>query len=108
TFDKNNKIHTKKPVRGRFIHMIADRKDEIARGNNYGFERKESSKDNFQKNADDILLAAYTPPGVVVNNELDIVQFRGATGKWLEQASGKPNLNVLKMARDGLAFELRN
>jgi len=43
-----------------------------------------------------------------VNNDLDVVQFRGATGIWLEQSPGKPSLNVLKMARDGLAFELRN
>jgi len=27
---------------------------------------------------------------------------------WLESSPGKPSLNVLKMARDGLSFELRN
>src|ERR1700722_5526019 len=54
------------------------------------------------------MLTGYVPPGVIVNEEMDIVQFRGATGAWLEASTGKPSLNVLKMARKGLAFELRN
>jgi two-component system CheB/CheR fusion protein len=53
-------------------------------------------------------LSKYVPPGVIVNKELEIVQFRGSTGVWLESTPGKPNLNVIKMARDGLGFELRN
>src|SRR3984957_3884905 len=54
------------------------------------------------------MLTGYVPPGVIVNEEMDIVQFRGATGAWLEASTGKPSLNVLKMSRKGLAFELRN
>ena len=108
SFDKNGKIYLKKGVRGKFLHIITDRKEEIFKGINYGTRMSETNKDDFQKNADDILLSKYVPPGVVVNNELDIVQFRGTTGVWLEPSPGKPNLNVIKMAREGLAFELRN
>lgn len=107
TFDKNNKIYTRKAVKGNFLHVLADRK-EIFKGNNNGAGTKESSKDDFQKSGDDILLSKFVPPGVIVNEEMDIVQFRGATGTWLEASPGAPSLNVLKMARDGLAFELRN
>ena len=46
--------------------------------------------------------------GVIVNDHLDIVQFRGSTGEFLEPSPGKASLNVLKMAREGLSFELRN
>ena len=108
TFDKNCKIYTRRGTTGRFLHLLAERKEEIFKENSTALPRKENIKDDFQKSADDILLAKYAPPGVVVNDEMDIVQFRGATGMWLEQSAGKPNLNVLKMARDGLAFELRN
>ncbi|MEP7258419.1 MAG: chemotaxis protein CheB [Flavitalea sp.] len=108
TFDKNNKVYTRKPVRGKFLQEVAERKEEIFRGTDFGFGKKEAVKDDFQKNADDVLLTKFSPPGVVVNEEMDIVQFRGATGMWLEPSSGKPNLNILKMAREGLAFELRN
>lgn len=108
SFDKNNKIYTRKPVSGKFMLEIARKKDEIFRNTDLGFGKIESLKDDFQKNADEVLLARYAPPGVVITAEMDIVQFRGATGAWLEPSPGKPSLNVLKMARDGLGFELRN
>jgi two-component system, chemotaxis family, CheB/CheR fusion protein len=107
-FDKQSKIYTRKQARGRFLHVIAERKNDIIKGKSYKAGAFEGLTDDFQKNADDVLLSRYAPPGVVVNMEMDIVQFRGATGAWLEPSPGKPNLNVLKMAREGLAFELRN
>jgi two-component system CheB/CheR fusion protein len=107
-FDKNIKIYSRKDVKARFLHEIAERKPEVFKEGKFESARNEISKDDFQKNADEILISKFSPPGVIVNNELDIVQFRGATGIWLEPSSGKPNLNVLKMAREGLSFELRN
>ncbi len=68
----------------------------------------EQKHTDFQKVADDIVLSDYSPPGVVVNEAMDIVHFRGNTNKYLELSSGKPSLNLLKMAKMGLAFELRN
>ena len=108
TYDKTNKIYTRKAVKGNFLHVLGDRKKETFKDNNYGARAKESSKDDFQKSGDDVLLSKFVPPGVIVNEEMDIVQFRGATGTWLEPSPGTPSLNVLKMAREGLAFELRN
>ncbi len=45
---------------------------------------------------------------MVVNEAMDIVHFRGNTGNYLQQTQGKPSHNLLKMAKEGLAFELRN
>ncbi|MFD2572095.1 CheR family methyltransferase [Spirosoma soli] len=56
----------------------------------------------------DSLLMQRLPPSVVVNQDLDILQFRGSTGLFLEPAPGKASLNLLKMARPSLVFELRN
>ncbi|HET7150674.1 MAG TPA: chemotaxis protein CheB [Candidatus Acidoferrum sp.] len=61
-----------------------------------------------QLEADRIVLQNYAPVGVVVNANLEVVQFRGRTTPYLEQAPGKPSLNVLKLARKGLATELRS
>ena len=108
TLDKLNKIYTRKQTKGRFIHRMAAQREDVSKINKTGNGGIENSKDDFQKNADDVLLSIYAPPGVVVNAEMEIVQFRGSTGMWLESVPGKPNLNVLKMAREGLAFELRN
>jgi two-component system CheB/CheR fusion protein len=62
---------------------------------------------DFQREADRLLLARFTPPSVLVNDRLDIVQFRGHTGPFLEPAQGAASLNVLKMAREGLLPDLR-
>ena len=70
--------------------------------NNYFLRNKEGKSDDYQKNADDILLAKYTPVGVIVNDRFDIVQFRGYTREYLESSPGKASLNVLKMAKEGL------
>jgi two-component system, chemotaxis family, CheB/CheR fusion protein len=107
-FDKRDKIYSRKSVKGKFSPVAAERNEDIFNKNNLLSAGNESIKDDFQKNADDVLLSRYAPPGVVVNTDMDIVQFRGATGIWLEPSPGKPNLNVLKMSREGLAFELRN
>jgi two-component system CheB/CheR fusion protein len=104
---KHEKLYLRKPGRGRYVHQATERLEK-ATGEVTHDARKEPPRDDFQKSADDTLLSRYTPPGVVVNEQMEIVQFRGSTGAWLEPSPGKPTLNVLKMVREGLAFELRN
>jgi two-component system, chemotaxis family, CheB/CheR fusion protein len=60
-----------------------------------------------QREADRLVLARYGPPGVVIDENGDILQFRGQTGSYLAPAPGTASLNVLKMARQGLLIELR-
>ena len=40
------------------------------------------------------MLSRYTPAGVVVNEAMDILHFRGKTGAYLEQSPGKPSHNL--------------
>ncbi len=108
SFDKHSKIYNRKQSKGRFTPPTAVSSEEIPIMQKSRVGPAESFKDDFQKNADDVLLSRYVPPGVIVDKEMDIVQFRGSTGVWLESTPGKPNLNVIKMAREGLGFELRN
>ena len=62
---------------------------------------------DVQREADRVVLAKYAPAGVVVDDDLQIVQFRGHTGLYLEPAPGTPNLDLLQMAREGLMVDLR-
>jgi two-component system, chemotaxis family, CheB/CheR fusion protein len=55
-----------------------------------------------------MLLDHFSPPCAIVTEQGDIVYIQGRTGKYLEPASGKASLNILQMARQGLAFELRS
>ena len=105
---KKEKLYIRKLLPGRFMNVASERREEALIDKDYGLRTKERKRDDFQKNADDILLSKYTPAGVIVNNQFDIVQFRGSTREFLEPAAGKASLSVLKMAREGLSFELRN
>jgi len=106
-FGNSDKLYSKKAVPGRFLRVLADRSEKELQDKG-SLPGRVAAREDFQKSADTILLAEYAPSGVVVNDQMEIVQFRGATGTWLEASPGKPSLNLLKMAREGLAFELRN
>jgi two-component system CheB/CheR fusion protein len=57
--------------------------------------------------ADQTVLSRYGPTGVLVNDRLEILQFRGQTGAYLEPAPGRASLNLLAMAKEGLRLDLR-
>ena len=59
------------------------------------------------REVDRLILGKYAPAGVVVNNDFEILQFRGRTDRYLQSAPGKASLNLLKMAREGLLSEMR-
>lgn len=103
---KNDKLFTRKDVSGRFIHVASQRSEQNLGLSNIN-SKPEIINNDFQKTANDIILKNHTPSGVIVNEALDIVDFRGSTAMYLEQLPGKPTHNLLKMAKHGLAFELR-
>ncbi len=67
-----------------------------------------NSNTNLGSTFDAILLNEYVPASVIINHDLEILQFRGATSTYLQQASGKASFNILKMAHSEMTFELRN
>jgi two-component system, chemotaxis family, CheB/CheR fusion protein len=62
---------------------------------------------NAQREADRLLVKQFAPPGVLINAQLQILQFRGSTSSFLEPPVGKASLDLLKMAREGLKAPLR-
>jgi two-component system CheB/CheR fusion protein len=109
-------------------YKVYARKETVLRGNmNFGRNmlglNKRNNKDaarkapeieygagpiDIQKEADKLLLNRYSPASVVVDHNLEIMQFRGSTSMFLEPSPGKASFNLLKMAKEGLGFELRN
>lgn len=59
------------------------------------------------READRLVLTRYTPPGAILSEDFEVLQFRGHTGLFLEPPPGQPNLSILRMAREGLVGELR-
>jgi len=58
--------------------------------------------DNLGELTDQLIQQTWAPSAVLVNHEGDILYFSGRTGKYLEPAAGKTNVNIHAMAREGL------
>nr|NQU94167.1 PAS domain-containing protein [Bacteroidota bacterium] len=58
--------------------------------------------ENIQTIAEQIMLQRFSPASVLVNDKGDILFITGRTGKYLEPAAGKTNINIYAMAREGL------
>ena len=108
--DKKYKIYAKKKdVASKAIFEMSYRSDADKR-DAAGLKQSTKIKSDdldVDKSVEQLLLKKYTPACVVVNQDLDIIQFRGSTGLFLEPSPGKASLNLLKMARPELGFELR-
>ncbi|MEX0661890.1 MAG: chemotaxis protein CheB [Balneolaceae bacterium] len=103
---KSDKIYSRKNVPSKFMAVVS-RRTELDFNLKDDNPKTEKKSPDFQKKADEIMLSKYTPAGVVVNEAMDIVQFRGKTSDYLEQTSGKPSHNLFILAKQGMAFELR-
>ncbi|MEA5582386.1 chemotaxis protein CheB [Nodularia harveyana UHCC-0300] len=106
--DRKNKIYSRKITATRLgMDLIT---------NNYPLETVNTqppvSADTWSdvelyKAADLIVLNDYAPVGVIINEDWEILQFRGYTSPYLQPPLGRPNFNLLKMAKDELRLELR-
>jgi two-component system, chemotaxis family, CheB/CheR fusion protein len=62
--------------------------------------------DRILKESDRVLLSRYAPACVLVDEDLNILQFRGETSLYLEHSSGPATLNLQKLARPSLLVAL--
>jgi two-component system CheB/CheR fusion protein len=107
--DAKNRIYTKKPAAA---GVILDYHPQLAtEGWGRPVGRAEGgapwSALDVQKEADRILLARYAPVGVVVDESMTVLQFRGRTAPYLEPAPGMASLDLFRMLREGLLAEVR-
>jgi two-component system CheB/CheR fusion protein len=54
------------------------------------------------READRLALAEYAPPGVIIDDQMNIAEVRGRTAPYLELSPGEPTQNLLKLVREGL------
>jgi len=107
SYRSSDKIYSRKGPPGRFINVASRDSEQTFREIDKNIQKESANKDVF-KIADEAMLANFMPAAVLVNEKLDVVQFRGSTETWLVPPTGRPSFNILKMAREGLSFELRN
>ncbi len=63
---------------------------------------------SLQKAGDQLVLKRFGPPGVAINEKMEVVSFRGDTSPFLLARHGAPSLQLQKMARGALAPILRS
>ncbi len=103
--DRKNKIYAKRRT-GRVAAL-----DEILAVPGFPEHIKPGSPSrpvvSLQALADRKTLEVYGPPGVLINENLDILHFRGHTGPYLDPAPGSASFNIMKLARPDLRMELK-
>jgi two-component system CheB/CheR fusion protein len=106
--DRRNKIYVKLAgATPRTADLIPQRGLELAHlagksttaGANFGSE--------LLKMADRIMLSAYAPAAVVIDQNMQVQQFRGQTDLFLEHMPGPATFNLLHLARSTLVPDLR-
>src|SRR6266446_4929857 len=107
--DKKNKIYVKAAVTTpHTMDLIPQLGLELAR---FGTRSTAGAGANFGgdllKVADRIMLGAYAPAAVVIDQDMHVQQFRGRTELFLEHAPGPATFNLLQLARPTLVPDLR-
>jgi two-component system, chemotaxis family, CheB/CheR fusion protein len=103
--DRTHKIYTKKTTAVRPTMSFSPGELSVAPA---ARTTSTATREDFLREADRLVLSQYGPAGVLVNENLDVIQFRGRTDPYLEAPPGEPTFNVLKMAREGLFMVLRS
>ncbi|MHA4844200.1 chemotaxis protein CheB [Flavitalea antarctica] len=110
TVDKEDKIYTNRSVNTHLNFNFFSRPQRLVPNENtQNTEKIPVSRLDYdiEKETDKILLSKYVPACILVNKDLQIIRFNGPVNKYLQPASGKASLHLLKMVKDELVFELR-
>jgi two-component system CheB/CheR fusion protein len=106
--DKRNKIYAKKLITTRLNIDLADSPyPPVTTPPQVSAIEQLPADLELQREADRIVLNQYAPAGVVVDMNLEILQFRGQTSPYLEPTPGRASLNLLRMAKEELRRELQ-
>lgn len=109
--DRKNKIYTKigSPMPGGFT--LTRERRFLARGptnSKEGAVEEIWTELELQRAADRVLLARFAPPGLTIDEQLNVIQVRGQTSDYVELASGSVSWNLLRIVRDELAPVVRD
>jgi two-component system CheB/CheR fusion protein len=105
--DKKFKVYAKNPRS--LVHVGRYWAPNIGGAKDRTVKRSSEAAGGFdvQKEVDRLVLAEYGPAGVVVTGDLNIVQFIGRMGSFLEPAPGQASLNLAKLTRGALSLDIR-
>src|SRR5260370_4546973 len=104
--DKKDKIYQKRKTSGRLTTYFANADYLPGRATDAKLTRDLPAPFTVEREVEHLLMNHFIPASIVVNDQLEIVQFHGKTGAYLEPSAGQPSFSVAKMAREGLLGDL--
>jgi len=106
--DSRNRIYARSPGPVRVAFDFGDARGWSAPSHAFTptVDRPTNAGD-VRRDADRAILSAIAPAGVVVTNDLAIIEFRGEIAPYLEPIPGVATLDLLRMAREELRLTLR-
>src|ERR1039458_5503625 len=105
--DKKDKIYQKRKTTARLATYFASTDYSPRRLEDARTGRHLPAPFTVENEVEQLLINRFVPASIVVNDQMEIVQFQGKTGAYLEPAAGHPTFSLSKMAREGLLVDLR-
>lgn len=105
--DAKSRVYVRTSAVPRLLLDFSARRDSAATPYEIAAGAKSSGPLDIQREADRLVLAEYAPPGVVITDDLAVVQFRGRTGSFLDPVPGTASLDLLRIVRQDLRLPLR-
>jgi two-component system CheB/CheR fusion protein len=107
TVDARHRIYSRKRATAPTVPFPLPAAARERAGRPWHPESSDGGGKDPQHEAVRLILANHARPAVLVNADLEIVQFKGDTSRYLTPPPGKPTNNLLRMARKGLLVGLR-
>jgi len=105
--DKKDKIYQKRKTSARLTTYFANADYLPIKAADGKMSRELPAAFTVEREVEHLLVNRFVPASIVVNDQLEIVQFHGRTGAYLEPPAGQPSFSLAKMAREGLLVDLR-
>jgi two-component system CheB/CheR fusion protein len=105
--DKKDKIYQKRKTTARLTTYFANSDYLPIRAGDAKLTRELPASFTVEREVEHLLVNRFVPASIVVNDQMEIVQFHGKTGAYLEPPAGQPSFSLAKMAREGLLVDLR-
>ncbi|HEX6284207.1 MAG TPA: PAS domain-containing protein, partial [Pyrinomonadaceae bacterium] len=107
--DRASKIYAKKPTNARLPLFYSNEGIKgLPKVSARSINKPAPEPADYHREADRLLLGKYSPAGVLINEDFEVIQYRGGTSAYLEAPHGEPTTNVLKLAREGIFLPLRS
>ena len=105
--DAKNRIYARTSAAPPFVFDATNRGAVELAPRGLSIAARISIPQDVHREVDRLIIAEFSPPAIVITEDLAIVEFRGRTGPFLEPAAGVASFDLLRMVREEIRLSLR-